>query len=724
MIASGISHRKETSMSKWFETRKRAYLLDFQMPDSSDQMPIGQPRNLRDIDVADIVRKLHDHGVQALYTHAKDNQGNCYYDTAYGHKHTGIGDHDLMREFSEECRKVGMTILYYLQMTRERRGMETRDYAARDAQGKRINRLNPSQMLPAKDEFPAMCLNGPGRDYQMNCLRELSENYDFDGYWLDNPNSWMSLNPCYCETCRGKYREDTGRNLPKPEEEWKTPAWFAYLRYKRRINTIVLHELIATIRRANPNLTITHNGSGFQHYMDLEFCDADDYVTHEFHYNEGYGHHALTCRKNEALKRGKPFEIECWRFFNLLSQVKDSKMVRGYQVRPVPQLFTEMTTTIANGGFVQYYDQITPAGGLDDLSLKHMKGAFDQVAAREPFINPGQTRMRFASVLWSKQTEAFGLPGQLRNHKLGVAGAHLALMEKHIPHDLITERVLQTGDFGGTKVVVMPSAMCLSDKEADNLREFVRNGGGLVATYRTSLVDENGKPRENFLLADLFGCDYIEPFSYKYGFARFDEPNEITDGVPLSFPMTVWDKLQTKVRVRDGARALGNQVNPMRGMMMGHPPQEVTPHPAAIIQEVGKGRVVYFTQPLGACYEDYGHPDHRQLLTNAVLWAAGEAPPFEVDAPDAVEVVGWDDHNSGQQIIHLVNRIAGGPARTKASVITEIIPAHDIVVRVPGKVTKATLQPDGLELAVTQKDDASEIAVPKIDIHAMVVVDR
>lgn len=51
-------------MSKWFERHKRAYLLDFQMPDSADRMPIGQARNLRAVDPADIVRRLHQAGVQ------------------------------------------------------------------------------------------------------------------------------------------------------------------------------------------------------------------------------------------------------------------------------------------------------------------------------------------------------------------------------------------------------------------------------------------------------------------------------------------------------------------------------------------------------------------------------------------------------------------------------------------------------------------------------------
>ena len=59
-------------------------------------------------------------------------------------------------------------------------------------------------------------------------------------------------------------------------------------------------------------------------------------------------------------------------------------MVRDYQVKPVPMLFSEMATITANGGFVQYYDQVRPDGRLDQLALDRMQAAFDQVREREP----------------------------------------------------------------------------------------------------------------------------------------------------------------------------------------------------------------------------------------------------------------------------------------------------------------------------------------------------
>jgi len=45
---------------------------------------------------------------------------------------------------------------------------------------------------------------------------------------------------------------------------------------------------------------------------------------------------------------------------------------------------------------------------------------------------------------------------------------------------------------------VAPNAAALSEKECENLRRFVRDGGGLVASYETAMFDEEAKPLGRF----------------------------------------------------------------------------------------------------------------------------------------------------------------------------------------------------------------------------------
>ena len=61
------------------------------------------------------------------------------------------------------------------------------------------------------------------------------------------------------------------------------------------------------------------------------------------------------------------------------------------------------------------------------------------------------------------------------------------------------------------KVLILPNVACLSDGQCDELRAFVRAGGGSVSTFETSLYDEQGTPRSDFALADLFGARRTGP---------------------------------------------------------------------------------------------------------------------------------------------------------------------------------------------------------------------
>lgn len=58
----------------------------------------------------------------------------------------------------------------------------------------------------------------------------------------------------------------------------------------------------------------------------------------------------------------------------------------------------------------------------------------------------------------------------------------------------------------GFQVLVLANEVCLSDQQCAAIREFVRSGGGLIATHETSLYDLETRPRGDFGLANLFGA--------------------------------------------------------------------------------------------------------------------------------------------------------------------------------------------------------------------------
>jgi hypothetical protein len=67
------------------------------------------------------------------------------------------------------------------------------------------------------------------------------------------------------------------------------------------------------------------------------------------------------------------------------------------------------------------------------------------------------------------------------------------------------------------KVIILPKTVCLSDKEAQALKEFVHDGGILIADYLCGMMDQHGKGREKGILDDLFGIVRDETAGYMNG---------------------------------------------------------------------------------------------------------------------------------------------------------------------------------------------------------------
>jgi len=137
---------------------------------------------------------------------------------------------------------------------------------------------------------------------------------------------------------------------------------------------------------------------------------------------------------------------------------------------------------------------------------------------------------------------------------------------------------------GKWKVLLLPMAMALSDREVKEMGKFVESGGVLVADCMTGIYDEHGKPRKTGALDDLFGI-------------KRDQK-----GKRLSFKPTVISGskqkasiLENGISVKDGTPLayLG-----MPGFKVGDYTIVDTSagnrRPIAITKRTGRGRTVYF----------------------------------------------------------------------------------------------------------------------------------
>lgn len=73
---------------------------------------------------------------------------------------------------------------------------------------------------------------------------------------------------------------------------------------------------------------------------------------------------------------------------------------------------------------------------------------------------------------------------------------------KIISYKQLEEGILGSGNF---KFLYLPFTQSLSQKEATEIIEFVRNGGTLIADLRPGVCDEHGKPYNKGILDEVFG---------------------------------------------------------------------------------------------------------------------------------------------------------------------------------------------------------------------------
>ncbi len=367
------------------------------------------PRFFERLDPEALVKQIAAANASALLVHTKCHEGNAYYNTTVGHKHSHLGARDMIAEFSKACRTQGLNLLFYHSIGWDRRAFNDHpEFRVLDPEGVPRTTFRQPGERPGPEFKVAVCLNGPYRDYLKRMLAELTSNYDFDGYWLDVVTVWTSF-ACHCQVCRDSYRSETGRAMPR---DFSGADGQDYLRWRVALNSRIMHELSGHIHSIKPNVTVSHNQSAFGRLEDWDFCDRDAYASHEYHYPEGPAELSLTCLRNHALKPDVPFEVEIWRFANRLSPTARFGRSRAYQTRPSETLLTEMATVAAHGGFPQYYDNILWDGSLDSRSMAAITPVFKSIREGQPWTRRGR-RIPYAAIVWSKLTERFSERGAL-----------------------------------------------------------------------------------------------------------------------------------------------------------------------------------------------------------------------------------------------------------------------------------------------------------------------
>jgi len=600
-----------------------------------------------------------------------------------------------------------------------------------------------------------LCMMGPWGDYLIDVLAEAMTMYPgIVGYSFDGiHNSGI----CYCDHCIEDYRKETGKEIPEmpadlapadyPRLDMNNPECRYYQRWiDHRIENFCV-KLQTRLKAINPDFALvswTTNAGRFGHFlsiprnmptrMNLLFdSPGQEYWLDET--NRGntvvpaFANAYIWATTNHRHAHSEPY---------LMSHGNPY----GCDSFPPEELFRRCMLTVTWGA------QVGLATGWTNLH-ELCQQTLLEVDKRKNWLSHKQPEW-WAAMVMSDDTNCFYGRDYRKDEERylsNVFGTFRTGIEKHLPLTLVNDWNLNKTDLARYKVLVLPNTAVIGEEQAEAVRQYVRNGGGLVASVDATLFDEYGNPRKDFLLADVFGVHYqgvIEGAAKK-------------EGIDPNFAMAVndayWDKRKNIFQFKMGKHELLD--TPRLKQYVGDKPvtfkgqavsvsvdadaqaiatitaqeQGSAELPAMVVHRYGKGKVVYMAGGFDSAYYLYPYPYYRELVAQAMLWAASEEPKIQVDAPMCVHSTMYRQTKDGQRlVVHLFNDLntAGNHAKPDDDVPLreETLPVHDIKVLFKGyDITRVHLEPGGAKLATKKTSDGIEVTVPKLDVHSMVVAE-
>jgi len=590
------------------------------------------------------------------------------------------------------------------------------------------------------------CNNGPWGDYLIDVCAELVEDFGLDGFSFDG-NYHPAL--CHCPACTTAYRQE--RDLPIPEQaNLEDVSYRRYLDWRGECLERHYARMQQRLKHVHPDTVLmswTVNAGRYGHFlhspraMPTRVNQLFDLPMQEWWLDEtNFGASvapAFGAAYSRAVAGDRPAASEAY----LMSRGNPY----GTDSFPAHERVTRSLLALTNGSV-----------SAESLGWpghqRSIEQVFEAIRQREPYL-ARTSPWKWAALLVSEQTRQFYAYRDIADRFLPhVFGPFRMGMEEHLPvtpindWDLTTPGLPQSLD--GFRVLILPSSAALSDAQIAAIRTFVQSGGGLVATGEASLCDELGQPRRDFGLADLFGASYrgrpaatVTPAPLDANFAiAIDESywQQRVGAARLTWPQhPLWSDPvlealvpghaatfkgpQVLVDVQN-AQDVVAQMTPISG------PQ--SPIPAILARKFGAGRVAYLPACLDAALWSYAYPYQRRMLARLVTWAAGTAPPLQIDAPKCVQTTFWSQAPvPGQTPAHIVQFFNGlnttanhGLPATDVPLREETIPISGIRVHLGELAGRALVVEPGHHVPRFVDDARTIVEMPPLELHQMLIL--
>ena len=625
---------------------------------------------------------MADAAVDSVTVFARCHHGMIYYDTKFKEARHPSLTRNLLGEQIEALHKRGIRAPIYITVGWDEFMAERHpEFIEVDAEGRRQG------APPLKPGWRKLCLNSPYIDYVFDVTREVLENFEVDGLFFDI----IHQRDCCCPRCLAGMRK-AGLD---PNDPGQRKAW------SRRVVEEYCRRQTEFVRQYNKECTIFYNsghvGPGMRSrlaaftHLELESLPTGGW---------GYDHFPLTARYARNLG---------YEFLGMTGKFQKSWADFG-GFKPQAALEYDCFAALAYGGRCSIGDQLHPTGRLDPATYDLIKPVYRSVAAKEPWCEGARAVTEIAIVT----PEALGLEdGRVDS---SARGALRLLQEAHHQFDVVDFDM----PWDRYKLVILPDKIVLDGENRKKVQDFIRGGGKVLASHRSGLAPDGS----GFVLPEL-GVRLLGELEYSPDYIEALGP--LADGVrPTQHVM--YDR-GLKVAIERG-EALARIWKPYFNRTWEHftshahaPAERPTEDPGVVRAD----SCIYFAHPAFASYGAHGAEALRRMLLNAVSLLLGD-PLVRTNAPSTAQVTVMRQEGAGgtggRTVVHLLHYIP--EARySKLNLVVERLPLFDVSVelRLERRPDRAYLAPERTPLAFEYSDGTVKVTVPRVDGHAMVVLE-
>lgn len=647
--------------------------LDFHTSEKIDG--IGKKFNKKQFQ--DALLKGH---VDSITLFSKCHHGWSYHPTKVNRMHPGLS-FDLLGAQIEAAKEIGVRTPVYISAGVDEKYVRSHPEHRNERRDHRFDNFEGAW-------YNLICMNTPYLDMLLDEIKEVCENYDADGIFLDI----VGVRPCCCPACL-KDMLARGKN-PNDDNDIIEQAEIVYNNYLKRVR-----EAIDSVK---PGLPVFHNGGHVRlGRRDLALCNSHIEIESLPTGGWGYDHFPL------AAKYVQNLDVE---YLGMTGKFHTSWGEFGGFKHPNAIRY-EVALSAAMGAKCSIGDQLAPDGEMDMTTYELIGAGYSELEKIEEWCD-GVTHVTDVGLF---ACEAFDNltaddPDGEKSAPGGAmvtasdAGASRILLEGKYQFSVIDFDC----DFSKYKVIILPDSIRYSARLYDKLNEFVKGGGKILATGSSGI--RGGE------FAFDFGAKYSGKSEYTPSYVRLADDKNGSDYIMYT---------PHHVAIAEGGQVLAKAIKPYfnRGGAFfcshKHTPSSKIAEGEGIV--LGKDGA-YIAWNVFDDYAQNGELIAKRLVHTALDALLGDEKALKTNLGSMG--VATLMKQPSRYVAHLLYAVPTKRGKD-IEIIEDIYPVHNVSLelKINEAVKKAYLAPSGEEIAFTQSGSTVKVDGITVDCHQMIVFD-